>query len=117
LSPGGRFLRQDGLLFVAYRLFRPSFARRSGLREGGKPVSIPDHIEDMDARAKAVGRRRLTAIKEVIDWVGRRNHGGRLSRALKPEKRLGLPLARRASYKAPQFHALRLTGASFAGTQ
>jgi hypothetical protein len=27
-------------------LFRPSFARRSGLREGGKPVPIPDQVED-----------------------------------------------------------------------
>jgi hypothetical protein len=30
----------------AHDLLRPCFARRSGLREGGKPVSIPDQVED-----------------------------------------------------------------------
>jgi hypothetical protein len=34
------------LLETAHHLFRPSFARRSGLREGGKPVPIPDQVED-----------------------------------------------------------------------
>jgi hypothetical protein len=37
-SPESRF---------AHDLVRPSFARRSGLREGGKPVPIPDQVEDM----------------------------------------------------------------------
>jgi hypothetical protein len=32
---------------IAHDLDRPSFARRSGLREGGKPVPIPDQVEDM----------------------------------------------------------------------
>ena len=41
--------------------------------------------------AKAAGRRRLTAIKDVIDWVG--------TETLAP----GLPLAARGTYKAPQF--------------
>jgi hypothetical protein len=32
---------------LARDLIRPSFARQSGLREGGKPVPIPDQVEDM----------------------------------------------------------------------
>jgi hypothetical protein len=43
------FLRRTGIHFAGkcssflfeHDLFRPSFARRSGLREGGKPVPTP----------------------------------------------------------------------------
>src|SRR5205807_3868795 len=31
-------------ILFAHDLIRPSFARRSGLREGGKPIPTPDHV-------------------------------------------------------------------------
>lgn len=55
--------------------------------------------------AKSAGRRRLTAIGDVIDWVGaatlapaRTGLGASASQAAS-----GLPLAARGTYKAPQF--------------
>jgi hypothetical protein len=46
LARGRGKKKAEDLLLLAHDLFRPSFARRSGLREGGKPVPIPDQVED-----------------------------------------------------------------------
>jgi hypothetical protein len=59
VNAGFRFASAHALFWLAHDLIRPSFARRSGLREGGKPVPTPDHVEDMlfgIMRGTATGR-------------------------------------------------------------
>ena len=56
--------------WLAHDLIRPSFARRSGLREGGKPVPIPDHVENMLFGIMRAHRNRalIAALIETQHW-------------------------------------------------
>ena len=87
---------------------RSAARRRSGacteiIAEG----TSADRQIDIFSKAKAAGRRRLTAIKDVIDWAAAETQAVRPRPALSAERRPGFPLAARATYKAPKFHAHR----------
>ena len=50
-----------------------------------------DRQIDLFTKAKAAGRRRLTAIKDVIDWAARETQAVRRLKRLKAERRPGFP--------------------------